>query len=306
MSGRSRAPFLLAGVLCAALLPPPPLPGAAPAPAGRLEVTWVPAQVRQGDVLLLRVRAPAPLASLAARFAGRGVGFWPEGRGDAGAGAAYAGLAGVDVEDPAGPTPAAVEAQAAAGEVLEAQAVIPVARAPFPTQRLTVPRPFVELDAATLARVQRERQRMEGALGKPTPRRLWAGPFRPPLESPPAATGFGARRIINGEARAPHSGADYAAPAGTPVLAAQAGEVALAEDQFFAGRAVVIAHGLGLFTMYFHLEELRVREGDAVRAGQVIGTVGASGRATGAHLHWGARLGGARIDPVGLLRVSQQ
>jgi murein DD-endopeptidase MepM/ murein hydrolase activator NlpD len=269
-------------------------------------VAWVPAQVRQGDVFVLRVRAPAPLASLAARFAGRGVGFWPEGRGEAGAGAAYAGLAGVDVEDPAGSTPAVVEARTAAGEVLEAQAVIPVVRAPFPTQRLTVARPFVELDAATLARVQQERQRMEGALGTLTLHRLWAGPFRPPLENPPAPAGFGARRIINGEPRAPHTGADYAAPAGTPVLAAQAGGVVLVEEQFFAGRAVVIDHGLGLFTMYFHLQEVRVREGDAVRAGQAIGTVGASGRATGAHLHWGARLGGARIDPTALLRVSQQ
>ncbi len=309
MSRRPRAAFLLAGVLWAVLLPPPPSTGAAPAPAGRLEVTWVPAQVRQGDVLLLRVLAPAPLASLAARFAGRAVGFWPEtpgNTGGTGAGAAYAGLAGVDVEDPAGPTPAVVEARTAAGEVLEAQAVIPVVRAPFPTQRLTVARPFVELDAATLARVQKERQRMEGALGTPTLHRLWAGPFRPPLENPPAPAGFGARRIINGEPRAPHTGADYAAAAGTPVLAAQAGGVVLVEEQFFAGRAVVIDHGLGLFTMYFHLQEVRVREGDAVRAGQAIGTVGSSGRATGAHLHWGARLAGARIDPTALLRVSQQ
>jgi murein DD-endopeptidase MepM/ murein hydrolase activator NlpD len=262
--------------------------------------------VRQGDVFLFRVRAPAPLASIAARFGRWEIGLWPEERGEAGVGAAHAGLAGVDVEDPAGPTPALVEARTAAGEALEAQAVIPVARAPFPTQRITVSRPFVELDTATLARVRRERQRMEGALAKPTLRRLWAGPFRPPLEGPPAPAGFGARRIINGEPRAPHTGADYAAPAGTPVLAAQAGEVVLAEDQFFAGRAVVIDHGLGLFTMYFHLEEVRVREGDAVRAGQAIGTVGASGRATGAHLHWGARLGGARIDPTALLRVAQQ
>ena len=277
---------------------------ASPAPgAARLEVVWAPSEIHQGDVFLLRVRGAVPFASLTARFGRWAVAFWPEAGAPAAATTASRGLVGVDLEDPPGPAPIVVEARTPTGESLQAHAVIPVLRAPFPTQRLTVPRPFVELDPPTLARVQRERERMEWALEASSPRRLWAGPFRPPLEDPPAPRGFGARRIINGEGRAPHTGADYAVPAGTPVLAAQAGAVLLAEEHFFPGRAVVIDHGLQLFTMYFHLQEVRVRAGDVVQAGQVIGTAGASGRATGAHLHWGARLGGARVDPTALVRL---
>jgi murein DD-endopeptidase MepM/ murein hydrolase activator NlpD len=251
-------------------------------------------------VLVVTVRAEGPLASLAARLGRWDVALWPEGPGRT----VYRGLAGVDVDGAAGQVMLAVEGRTEGGDAAAASAAIQVRGAAFPVQRLTVPRAFAELDAATLARVARERQRMEAALGDATPRRLWADPFRLPLEAAPPGHGFGARRIVNGEARAPHTGVDFAAPAGTPVLAAQAGRVVLAEEQFFPGAAVVIDHGLGLFTMYFHLQEMRVRARDPVRAGQPVGTVGASGRATGAHLHWGARLGGARIDGAALVRTT--
>jgi murein DD-endopeptidase MepM/ murein hydrolase activator NlpD len=91
-------------------------------------------------------------------------------------------------------------------------------------------------------------------------------------------------------------------PAGAPVLAANAGIVALVADQFFSGTSVILDHGLGLYTMYFHLQESLVQPGQRVDAGQMIARVGSTGRATGPHLHWGARLYGARIDPEGLLR----
>ncbi|MBI2457957.1 MAG: M23 family metallopeptidase, partial [candidate division NC10 bacterium] len=106
----------------------------------------------------------------------------------------------------------------------------------------------------------------------------------------------------NGEPRSPHTGADFAAPPGAPVLAANAGIVALAADHFFAGRSVILDHGLGLYTMYFHLQESLVQPGQRVERGQAIARVGSTGRATGPHLHWGARLYGARIDPQELLK----
>jgi len=87
------------------------------------------------------------------------------------------------------------------------------------------------------------------------------------------------------------------------VLAANAGRVALVAEYFFAGRNVILDHGLGLFTFYFHLIEARVAAGESVEAGQVIGTVGATGRVTGPHLHFGVLLGGARVDPEALLRL---
>ncbi|MBI3780824.1 MAG: M23 family metallopeptidase, partial [candidate division NC10 bacterium] len=104
--------------------------------------------------------------------------------------------------------------------------------------------------------------------------------------------------------RSPHAGADYQAPRGSVVRASNAARVALAEEQFFGGNSLVLDHGLGLYTVYFHLERLLVKAGDRVHKGQEIGRVGATGRATGPHLHFGVRLQGARVDPAALLRLS--
>jgi murein DD-endopeptidase MepM/ murein hydrolase activator NlpD len=115
--------------------------------------------------------------------------------------------------------------------------------------------------------------------------------------------GFGARRIINGKPRMPHSGVDFGAERGTPVVASNRGRVALVGDFFFAGRLVVLDHGLGLYTLYFHLDRADVPEGAIVERGEQVGVVGATGRATGPHLHWAAQLGASRIDALALLSV---
>lgn len=116
-----------------------------------------------------------------------------------------------------------------------------------------------------------------------------------------SASSFGSRRIINGTPRAPHSGIDLSSPAGTEVVATNHGRVVLVGNFFFAGGSVVLDHGGGLFTMYFHLSEFKVEEGAPVKKGDVLALSGATGRVTGAHLHWGARLANARIDPLELL-----
>ena len=102
----------------------------------------------------------------------------------------------------------------------------------------------------------------------------------------------------NGQPRSPHSGEDISAPAGTDVLATNNGIVRLTADHFFSGKGVFIDHGLGLHSMYFHLSEVLVEEGQPVRRGQLIGRVGSTGRATGPHLHWSLRWRDARLDPM--------
>ena len=109
------------------------------------------------------------------------------------------------------------------------------------------------------------------------------------------------RRIINGVSRGSHSGADFGAPSGMPVLAVADGEVALVGEHFFGGRSVFLDHGDGLITMYMHMSEVDVTAGEHVTAGQRIGAVGATGRAQGPHLHFGVRWHGARVDPMSLL-----
>lgn len=175
-----------------------------------------------------------------------------------------------------------------------------VAAYPYPTQELEVEEKYVAPPPEALERIERERARVAELFTLETPRRF-ALPLAPPLERLGGASRFGSRRVFNREPRSPHSGADYSAAPGTLVLAPADGRVALAEEQYFAGVAVFLDHGDGLVSMSFHLSELLVRPGDEVRRGQPIGKVGATGRVTGPHLHFGLRWHGARVDPALLL-----
>lgn len=121
-------------------------------------------------------------------------------------------------------------------------------------------------------------------------------PVEGPLSSP-----FGLKRFFNGEPRAPHSGLDFAVPTGTPVRAPAQGKVILTGNYFFNGNTVFLDHGQGLISMYCHLSVIDVAVGDSLARGQVLGKVGATGRVTGAHLHWNVSLNDARIDPAILI-----
>jgi hypothetical protein len=180
-----------------------------------------------------------------------------------------------------------------------------VGRYPYGRQRLTVPSRWVRLSPEDRARVARESTEIKPLWTRESAP-LFSLPLGPPLAEMPAGERFGARRYFNRRARSPHSGADYSAPAGTPVLAAADGVVALVADHLFAGNSVYVDHGGGLISMCFHLERVDVHVGEAVKRGQVLGLVGATGRAFGPHLHFGLRWHGARIDPALLLRPPEE
>ena len=172
---------------------------------------------------------------------------------------------------------------------------------PYSVQRLEIKdRSRVDLSPENLARVQRENALIAKLWGRQG-RSRFSLPLGAPLEDMPAGGRFGAKRIINGEPRSPHTGADYAVPQGTPVLAVEDAVVALAGEFFFSGNAVFLDHGNGLISMYFHLHEMFVEQGDEVSRGRPIGTVGSTGRSTGPHLHFGVRWQGERVDPALLL-----
>lgn len=183
--------------------------------------------------------------------------------------------------------------------VLAARELTIVAKS-FPEQRLNVESKFVNPPKSGLARIASEKKRLGAIYARRTPIPPPASPFVRPVPGIPTSE-FGTRRIFNGEPRAPHPGIDLKAATGTPVLIAGPGRVALATDLYYSGGTVIVDHGGGLFTVYAHLSKLEVKEGAVVAAGDQLGLSGATGRVTGPHLHWGARVGETIFDPRALL-----
>ena len=272
--------------------------GAPVAPAeGRLAVTFHPWRPRVGDVAWVHVRGGSDGATVEGAVAGRPLTFFPYGGG-------HAALVGLDLETKPGTHRWQVAVLEPGTEPATARGQIRIEPRTFPVQRLSLPRGMVDLDLETEQRALAEGERLRTLYRTLSPERLWRGRFTRPVAGEEPGTGFGSRRIINGQARAPHGGLDYAAARGTPVVASNSGRIALVADYFFPGRLVVIDHGLGLYTLYFHLDSVSVTDGQRVERGQVIGTVGTTGRATGPHLHFGVHVGAARVDPAALFGLS--
>jgi murein DD-endopeptidase MepM/ murein hydrolase activator NlpD len=188
-----------------------------------------------------------------------------------------------------------VEAEQAGGEVERFE--IAVAPKTYASQHLKVPPDQVDLSAEDLARYERERVHLAEVL------RTFSDSAPATLAMLQPAPGqrsssFGLRRYFNGRARSPHNGMDFAAPAGTPVIAANAGRVIDTGEYFFPGRTLVLDHGQGFLSLYAHLEAIDAAVAQAVPAGSVIGKVGATGRITGAHLHFSVYLNAVAVDPA--------
>jgi Peptidase family M23 len=268
---------------------------AAAGAADSLAIVATARSIQPGELVMLTVTAPMPLDALRVRAFSRDI---PGYRVDD---VTWRALVGIDLAVAAGTYVVSIDARAGKAKL---HATYPLAVQPrrFPERTLTVDPAFVNPPVSVHDRIAREAAQLEQLWKQTSPERLWADRFVPPVPGVTASR-FGARSVFNGQARSPHSGADFASPTGTPVGAPGAGRVVLARDLYFSGNTVVLEHGLGLFSLLAHLSFIGVHEGDVVSQGQEVGKVGATGRVTGPHLHWAVRVAGARVDPEAVLKL---
>ncbi len=179
----------------------------------------------------------------------------------------------------------------------------PIAPKQYPEEHLTIAdNRLVNPSAVDLVRIQAEAGRQRTEYQRFTRRPLDLSPFNQPVDGAVSSL-FGQRRVLNGQPRSPHSGLDLAAPSGTPISAPAPAAVMMTGELYFNGKTIFLDHGQGLVTMYCHMNAIAVNEGDEVKRGQVIGAVGATGRATGPHLHWSVSLNANRVDPERIMTI---
>ena len=247
-------------------------------------------------MLVVTVRGEEQATEVKGTFLSRTIPFFREFR--PGEPAGYIGLLGIDMQDDPGTYELAVEVKQHEQVKLLSFNVL-VAKEKFAVEHLKVPKETVDLDEKSVARWKAEQEQVKQALAENSRLKLWHSNFVEPVNG--KRTGiFGSVRIMNGKPRNPHNGEDIGAPLGADVAATNDGIVRITVDHFFSGKGVFVDHGLGFYSMYFHLSKILVKDGDLVTAGQIIGKVGATGRATGPHLHWGVKLNGARVNPYSL------
>ena len=262
----------------------------------RLKVLWTPMELKQGEVLYVEAKTETELFSIEGDLDGSPIFFYKRESGG------FAGITGVDLAASPGSCSLRVRVKDLHRRSFERIFQVGVKKGMFGVQRLTLPREKVELKEEVLRRVLEENREVKAILLRIRREKLWHSPFIKPVDGP-ITSPFGLRRILNGKPRSPHSGVDISAPLNSIVFSCNDGIVVFVKELYLGGKTVIIDHGFGLYSVYMHLSEILVKGGEKLRAGDVIGLVGSTGRATGPHLHWGMRLVGARIDPLSLLKL---
>lgn len=267
--------------------------------SGGLQLSHQARALQPGEVVLITLRNVPPWAEPGGAAFKRTLRFYPgEEEG------VFHALVGLDLETTPGTYSVEVLVSGKNGQKARATHQLRVSEKKFPTRHLTVSEKYVTPPAAQLERIRLETEELKRIFARSSSERLWEGQFLRPVPGP-VISAFGKRSVLNGHPRSPHSGVDLRAASGTPLRTPAGGEVMLAKELYFAGKAVIVDHGLGLYSMFAHLSNFKVKVGDRLEKGQVIGLTGMTGRVSGPHLHWSVRLENSRVDPVSLLALIQ-
>lgn len=256
-----------------------------------------PSRLVNGSPVLFRVVSSERLESLSGKWLEHDVFFSFDQ-----AGKTWYGIAGISLETKPGKYSLVLNGKTVKGREVSFQKLVVVAKAKYPKIAVTVAKQYTEPSPEQLLEINQEKTLKQQVFSRTGPEREWAGKFLPPVNAPISDV-FGTARTFNGEVQSVHQGLDYRVPAGTPVDALNAGTVLLARALFFEGDCIVLDHGQGLMTIYMHLSEMKVKEGEQVARGQEIASSGGTGRATGPHLHVAVRWQGIYLDPERLLSL---
>lgn len=260
-------------------------------------VQYDPNALVNGSPVLFRVETPAAVTSLQGTWAERTFDF-RFGRSCK----CWFAIAGVDLAAKPGKYTLELKGSTKDNTALTQADEILVREKQYPLSTVTLPPAYVQPPPEVQARVEEEQALKKKLFGELAPEALWSGRFQPPVATG-VSGGFGAVRVVNGVKGNPHQGTDYHAKVGTTVRASNGGRVFLARNLYFEGNCVMIDHGQGLVTIYMHLSRIKVKEGQTVAKGQLLGWSGNTGRSTGPHLHFAVRWQGSYLDPRTLLTI---
>lgn len=260
-------------------------------------IRWQPVQLVNGAPIVLEVVPPVRLTRLSATWLEHQVWFSY----DATAKVWY-GIAGVSLETQPGTYTLSLKGTTSEGPEISFSRTITVRAAKYPSIAVTVAKRYTEPSKEQMERIQKDKTVKQDVFHHTDPEREWTGTFRPPVEAPVSDV-FGTRRTFNGKVQSMHQGLDFAVPTGTPVFATNSGTILLAGPLYFEGNCVVIDHGQGLLTLYLHLSDIKIKQGERIKRGEEIGLSGGTGRATGPHLHLAVRWQGVYLNPATLLAL---
>jgi len=256
-----------------------------------------PARVVNGSPVLLRVTTPQPVRTLSGSWLGHEIFFSFDASQKV-----WVGLAGVSLETKPGTYPIQLRGETSAGPTITYEQGIRVLHQRYPRVLLKVPTRYTAPSPEEQREIAQDKEIKAQAFQIVSAERQWKSSFDAPVKAPISDV-FGVERVFNGAVQSSHQGLDFRVPSGTSVAAANRGTVLLARPLFFEGNCIVIDHGQGLLTLYLHLSQLRVKQGDQVAKGQPIALSGGTGLATGPHLHLAVRWQGIYLDPEVLLSL---